>query len=1383
MKGIFQTFYKKPKAHRKVAELVDGVLIALYDPDSFEADMGAALQKIYKKYGETRKVLVLDVGANDGEKWTEDILPGVLATTPVHLGPYYLVPSLSSIFEVCADAHDWLSNGFKSGLQHIVLIVARNQLCEEYRPLTIIALIACAYMAYVSLTENGIAALEHFKEIVKETGMCSDRQVQQDILNPNLYQYLRYFTMLRINRRFPNNRPLQIAKILVQGWVRIDDQPWNPIIRIYQAGRNNVAHCTTIMQSTDAGSEAAIGTGFTNFVLNDEIIAGDVIIVFEHWVPLSDVTKPLFIIARHTGFLEPPYHRVPQKDLKVAPGIASKLELDKDLGVDMFFESVDPPQGVRKDDFSEGAMIKYAEKYGDAKAGLIGHVADLYEIVEEIATNAPSAPPPTMQAIVEPTYAQGNRNVDFMDEIRQKNAEREKRIQEQAAFEGNESQRKAKLLEQVFGCEVGVEEVDEFVEVFMRYNEATSEQHGDKVDRQRTAEELLSKTFTGRSHSAHRAMEASSEEDGFSDIAKFIHEEELDEEELGDISLLKDKLAQKRSSDSEDSDRTEDSEEDRENRDADVLREAVQVLLKGVKKTGRADRFRADDVLKNADSLNNGDVNENEIISQITGALAALVNESRAPENEGSGRKFFSAQELVDKVKVMRHETDPSTSGEASASGVPHPPPIPGASVVHEHGKAPTGPPLPPGIGGAAPSGGAPPPPPPPPPPRRPLTRPSGAAAPPPPPPPPSRSRPPSSSSGGAGPPPPPPLRSRPPSSPSGGAGPPPPPPPPPPRSRVQRPSPGDAPPPPPPPPPPPGSKSAIPPPPPIGGSKKQGIPPLPPLLAGLKKSSGPPPPPPPVSGLKKGSAAPLPPPMPGLRKPRGPPKAPPKGGLKTPADSTAPKAPVPGSSTPKSQVQKRNDTKRLNWATISNVKVSKTLYAKEEFQNIVALDEDTEKDLLEIFSNRPQPRLQNANEEQKTEKQGGSHAAGILEQRKMQNTLIMLRKFKVSPKQITEAVRSLDPLSTQLSLDNVSALISNAFKPEELEMAKNFAAPEEEVAKLNPAESLAYHVARVPRWTAKVKAMMTMRTAEEVEDEIRVSLTDVISASKEVLNSDRLQKILAMVLAIGNFLNAGTAKGSARGFKLEALTKLSEIKSREKGTSLLHYIADLAERKSPDTLLFAEDMPHVVKARRVVKEDIKRELTTFQRAVAMLGKELTEIVKEEQAKGGDSQSTGSGDPSKENGDSKKQPTNDVADGNDTAGEGNDESTQDSRNPLEVAKETYTKAEAAIEDLLKLQEEMLRTFMELAVLLGEDSKSVKVEDLFMTLWTFMEAFGQAVKDNKKRAEENARKEKRAKREAEDRKLREEHEKIKQSAASKVASEDGNVSIPTGVRSD
>eukprot|EP00178_Gracilaria_changii_P016702 TRINITY_DN47_c0_g1_i1.p1 TRINITY_DN47_c0_g1~~TRINITY_DN47_c0_g1_i1.p1 ORF type:complete len:1419 (-),score=334.02 TRINITY_DN47_c0_g1_i1:1246-5502(-) len=1335
MKGLLQTFYKKPKSTRKISELVDGVLIALYDPHTFKDDMSVALHKIHSKYGESRQVMVLDVGATGDDHWVDDILPGVLVTTAVRLGPYYLVPSLSSLFEVCADAYDYLASGFQSGSQHIVLIITRNHLCEEYRPLTIIALVACAYMAYVALTENGIAALEHFKQTVKDAGMCSDRQLQQDILNPNLYQYLRYFTMLRINRRFPNNRPLQIPKILVQGSVYIDDQPWNPIIRIYQAGHGNVANCTTIMRSEDGGTDINVGTGFASFALNDEIIAGDVVFSFEHWVPLSDVTKPLFIIARHTGFLEPPYHRVPRKDLELAPGLVNKIAYDTDLEVHFFIESVEPPEGVHKDDFSEEAMVKYAAKLGDDKAGLIARMADLYEVVEEIASNAPKAPPPTMQAIVQPSYSTKNRTANFVEELQQINAEREKRMQEHhTAFDGDDIQRKAKMLEHVLGFDVGTEGVDEFVEVFMRYNEEVSnEQRTDKIDRQKTAKQLLSKTFLGRRGSAQTTTEGSSEDDGFSDIAKFIDEEELDEEELEDFSVLQERLSRRKKSDSDESGATDESEEDDEKRDAEILREAVQVLLKGVKKTGLTDRFRADDVLKNADNLSDTEVNENEIISQITGALEALVRDSKTGAGNGSGRKFFSTQEVVDKVKVMRHEADPTHPTEASSSGVPGPPSVGGAIAVADSGGgslAPSPPPPPPGVG-AAPSEGKGLPPPPPPPPRPPTKvtagNESGASAPPPPPPPPPPTRPP-----GVG------RRD------------------------------GSAPPPP-PPPPPTSAKGSFPPPPPKDGSKPPGAPPPPPL-PGQKKKSAPPPAPPPLAGLKK--APPAPPPLSGLK--NAPPKPPPVGGLKKPTPTNTPKAPTPGSAPRALQPQKRNDTKRLNWNTISNMKVSKTLYAKEEFQNIVALDEDTEKDLLEIFSNRPPPKAFEQQEQEKAQESSGSQNAGILEQRKMQNTLIMLRKFEIPPKDITEAVRTLDPLQ-KLSLDNVNALISNAFKPEELEMAKNFAAPEENVAQLNAAEALAYYIARVPRWSAKVKAMVTMRTAKEVEEEIRTSLTDVITASKEVLNSKRLQQVLAMVLAIGNFLNAGTAKGSARGFKLEALTKLTEIKARERGTNLLHFIVELAEKKSPDTLLFPEDMPTIVKARRIAKEEIAREVTTFQKAVTMLGRELTMIVKEEQAKGGkqnvslpstppppkstrrlsnmsDSQSSGSNDQTKENGDSKKSISLDTDGDEDIKKNGSQ-----SKNALEVAKDIFTSAEAAVEDLQKLQEEMLRIFMELAVLLGEDPKHVKVEELFSTLSAFVVAFTQAVQDNKVRAEEKARKERMAKREEDTRKQRERRE--------------------------
>ena len=58
----------------------------------------------------------------------------------------------------------------------------------------------------------------------------------------------------------------------------------------------------------------------------------------------------------------------------------------------------------------------------------------------------------------------------------------------------------------------------------------------------------------------------------------------------------------------------------------------------------------------------------------------------------------------------------------------------------------------------------------------------------------------------------------------------------------------------------------------------------------------------------------------------------------------------------------------------------------------------------------------------------------------------------------------------------------------------------------------------------------------------------------KEVRNSEVIHTLLAMVLAVGNVLNAGSAKGQADGFGLEALTGKLEIKDK-KGKSVLVYV------------------------------------------------------------------------------------------------------------------------------------------------------------------------------------------------------------------------------------
>ena len=85
--------------------------------------------------------------------------------------------------------------------------------------------------------------------------------------------------------------------------------------------------------------------------------------------------------------------------------------------------------------------------------------------------------------------------------------------------------------------------------------------------------------------------------------------------------------------------------------------------------------------------------------------------------------------------------------------------------------------------------------------------------------------------------------------------------------------------------------------------------------------------------------------------------------------------------------------------------------------------------------------------------------------------------------------------------------------------MAKNFAALEEEVEKLHPVETFAYHVARVPWWTMKVRKMLIMKTATELEGEIKTSLETVITASKEFLQSKRFKKVLVAILTVDHFL------------------------------------------------------------------------------------------------------------------------------------------------------------------------------------------------------------------------------------------------------------------------
>lgn len=79
---------------------------------------------------------------------------------------------------------------------------------------------------------------------------------------------------------------------------------------------------------------------------------------------------------------------------------------------------------------------------------------------------------------------------------------------------------------------------------------------------------------------------------------------------------------------------------------------------------------------------------------------------------------------------------------------------------------------------------------------------------------------------------------------------------------------------------------------------------------------------------------------------------------------------------------------------------------------------------------------------------------------------------------------------------------------------------------------------------------------------EVQPRIKSVMEASREVARSRRLRRLLELVLALGNYMNRG-ARGNASGFRLTSLNRLADTKSSAvKGTTLLHYLVEILEKK-----------------------------------------------------------------------------------------------------------------------------------------------------------------------------------------------------------------------------
>ncbi|KAK9064521.1 hypothetical protein SSX86_015903 [Deinandra increscens subsp. villosa] len=352
-------------------------------------------------------------------------------------------------------------------------------------------------------------------------------------------------------------------------------------------------------------------------------------------------------------------------------------------------------------------------------------------------------------------------------------------------------------------------------------------------------------------------------------------------------------------------------------------------------------------------------------------------------------------------------------------------------------------------------------------------------------------------------------------------------------------------------------SKSPPPPPPQVMAERKNFLPP-PPLLSktsGLTSSSTKSPPPPlppppkftverkrflppqtPPSKTDSLTSSPPPPPPPQLPPPPPPPLQP-----KTDSLTLSSKLPPP---TP---VQ----LKPLHWEKVNTNVGHPTAWDKMNNGSFRFDGELMEAMFGTVAANRKPPPENNSPTPKTKLKSGPPSQRFILETRKSQNIAIILRSLAVSRQEITDCLIE----GKGLDIDTLEKLTNIRLTEEEQQLILNY---DQDITRLADAESFLYHILKaVPSAFTRFNAMFFKLNYTSEVSEIKNSLQTLEMACKELKTRGLFLKLLEAVLKAGNRMNVGTSRGNAQAFNLNSLLKLSDVKSIDGKTTLLHFVVE----------------------------------------------------------------------------------------------------------------------------------------------------------------------------------------------------------------------------------
>lgn len=201
------------------------------------------------------------------------------------------------------------------------------------------------------------------------------------------------------------------------------------------------------------------------------------------------------------------------------------------------------------------------------------------------------------------------------------------------------------------------------------------------------------------------------------------------------------------------------------------------------------------------------------------------------------------------------------------------------------------------------------------------------------------------------------------------------------------------------------------------------------------------------------------------------------------------------------------------------------------------------------VATNRKSPRSEANSSANAVGRNSGPSQVFILEPKKSQNIAIVVKSLTIPRNEILDALNEGQGLETEI----LEKLTRIALTQEEI---SQILAYKGDPQKLADAESFLYHLLNsVPSAFTRFNAMLFRLNFSSEILHLKECLQTLESACKELRTRGLFLKLLEAILKAGNRLNAGTARGNARAFNLTSLRKLSDVRSTDGKTTLLHFV------------------------------------------------------------------------------------------------------------------------------------------------------------------------------------------------------------------------------------